>query len=301
MPPAVGWLSRSRVGYCDKTVDNSGCNAGASRGSWTLEEHEVVSWPMAAAACLARCRGCPQCAHISVSHQHRDCSWFEVCQQLHTDVAGFRSAPMIVRGDYVPQGSTGPDAELQQALDQDRLLQRQRQRMVRLQRRLEQTLEKQSRLLPQSVAERGDILLLLGVHSSPGRATERAFVRRTLNYEARAAPRHSSLYGRSRLNRRLLAASHVCQAGTSPLSPSVHLAPPVACALLLTQLSDPCNTPHACGAAPIASSSARGSSPAAALRQPRLLHCSLSRRSIQTLNYCRASWTEPRPTCPPRP
>jgi hypothetical protein len=41
-------------------------------------------WHAAASACLASCVACPRCAHISLSLNHRDCSWFDEssCQLL---------------------------------------------------------------------------------------------------------------------------------------------------------------------------------------------------------------------------
>ena len=85
MPDAdvEAWLSRASPGYCNITVANleSSCAFG-DRGVLGLSQAAASSgWKLAAAECLAKCSACPRCAHVSMSVQYIDCSWYAECDE----------------------------------------------------------------------------------------------------------------------------------------------------------------------------------------------------------------------------
>ncbi len=87
------WMSVARSGYCEKTVDGyAGDCENGNKGSWSLSAHEARTWGHAAAACVERCAGCSRCRYVSLSVNMLDCSWFNSCDELKTDVSGFRTA-----------------------------------------------------------------------------------------------------------------------------------------------------------------------------------------------------------------
>ena len=69
------WLHDSFRGTCGKTYDVGDCMVG-DKGAWVLPVH---TWRPAIAWCLAKCTTCPRCAHVSISLQYRDCSWYARC------------------------------------------------------------------------------------------------------------------------------------------------------------------------------------------------------------------------------
>ena len=98
MPPdvALHWLRTSRAGHCGATDSNNrGDCATGNFGNLGLNANEASNWTVAVSACLARCAACSQCKHISVSLQHRDCSWYAQCGATHTDVFCFRSGSVV--------------------------------------------------------------------------------------------------------------------------------------------------------------------------------------------------------------
>ena len=104
MALVVKWLDNSHHGYCDRTSGPGDCEAG-EKGSVSLTAHESQSWELAAAACLTRCSAsCRRCNFISVSLQHKDCSWFAHCRlnKLSSDPQGFRSGPALVAPPSAP-------------------------------------------------------------------------------------------------------------------------------------------------------------------------------------------------------
>lgn len=67
-------MPREHTGYCDGTDDGpSDCEKG-EKGMWQLSgELQGVG------DCIARCASCARCNYISISHTHKDCSWFNQC------------------------------------------------------------------------------------------------------------------------------------------------------------------------------------------------------------------------------
>ena len=76
------WLATAARGHCGFTVDDGSrqCDSGES-GALGLTGAERASWDAAAAACLAKCRGCARCHYISVSPRFGDCSWYARCDR----------------------------------------------------------------------------------------------------------------------------------------------------------------------------------------------------------------------------
>jgi len=95
---AAAWLHTARRGYCTTTVATNDCEG--DKGSFELSLCETSSWSLAVDACLKHCRSCAQCAFVSISIKHHDCSWFSKaidCTDLKHDVEGFRSGPLVSR------------------------------------------------------------------------------------------------------------------------------------------------------------------------------------------------------------
>ena len=96
------WLAMARRGYCAKTSDvrdemraapkctTPGATKGVLEG---FESQNWRSWSAASAQCQQLCRACAACQFISLSLQHKDCSWYSDCNldKLEVDVPGFRS------------------------------------------------------------------------------------------------------------------------------------------------------------------------------------------------------------------
>lgn len=89
------WLARSAEGFCGFTEADTGCQEGSSSGSWTLPAYlwnqGPEGWSRAVFWCLRHCARCDSCRHISVSIQHRDCSWFRECRVLQHNISGLRA------------------------------------------------------------------------------------------------------------------------------------------------------------------------------------------------------------------
>ena len=97
-------MDRGHHGYCAATTDHErGCRPGSRRGTWVLNAREAASWPQARAACARHCSSCAQCAFVSISLLHSDCSWYAADQckldRLQGDVHGFQtyeaSSPLL--------------------------------------------------------------------------------------------------------------------------------------------------------------------------------------------------------------
>lgn len=82
----------SAEGYCGATELGGDCTTD-STGAWALSRAQAASWDSAWDACSELCRSCQRCKFMSVSLQHRDCSWFYDCDlaQLSNAVRSFRS------------------------------------------------------------------------------------------------------------------------------------------------------------------------------------------------------------------
>ena len=104
---ATAWLRASRSGHCGATDSNRGDCVSGNFGNLGLSAFEASNWTMAVSACLARCATCARCRHISVSLQHRDCSWYAQCETTHTDVFCFRSGS-VVEPDAIARVSRPP-------------------------------------------------------------------------------------------------------------------------------------------------------------------------------------------------
>lgn len=81
------WPIDGRVwrGFCDTTTvvsERGECEAGASQGAWPMRHGSplgIIDVP----SCVAHCqRACgDRCRFVSVSHKHRDCSWYDACSR----------------------------------------------------------------------------------------------------------------------------------------------------------------------------------------------------------------------------
>ena len=76
-PPAIG----ARLdGLCDTTPDDPGDCTGGSKGSFRISDQAAGAFEAAMRECTARCRACARCTFVSLSLQHRDCSWYHACE-----------------------------------------------------------------------------------------------------------------------------------------------------------------------------------------------------------------------------
>lgn len=118
------WLASTGDGYCAATSPHPANCATDSKGSFKLKlkgssaESEEHNWILAASYCLSLCAACQNCRHITVSLQHRDCSWYRECNELYTDLGGglFKSGALSEFNStpHVQQSATrhawrGPD------------------------------------------------------------------------------------------------------------------------------------------------------------------------------------------------
>ena len=114
------WLRAAQRGFCGETDPAvvSDCRTDAF-GAWGLRAAEAVSWSSAARACVPRCMECANCRFVTISLQHRDCSWFAKCSagRLQQYIHGFRSAP--VRWDPLPMPPPPPPLSGMRPADAD--------------------------------------------------------------------------------------------------------------------------------------------------------------------------------------
>jgi hypothetical protein len=113
------WLGSASPGVCGTTEngDRGDCEAGHMGWLGYLTASESLTWETAVAACLSKCGGCARCQHISVSLEHRDCSWYNKCCKLSTvpPADRFKSALAVAdarrevgsRGVLLPGGLDG--------------------------------------------------------------------------------------------------------------------------------------------------------------------------------------------------
>lgn len=93
---ASRWLRAARPGYCAATERGEGNCSRDDKGAFP-QLVESATWAMAAEACVARCLSCARCHHLSISLDLMDCSWYNSCATLKTDVPGVRSAAVTRR------------------------------------------------------------------------------------------------------------------------------------------------------------------------------------------------------------
>jgi hypothetical protein len=93
--PTGRWLLRTTPGFCKQTTIAGDCTFG-SQGSWPLPRNLSTRWFDAAEYCIQLCLDCPKCAAISITLQHKDCSWYSECDTRslshHGMVADVRTA-----------------------------------------------------------------------------------------------------------------------------------------------------------------------------------------------------------------
>ena len=95
---AEAWRRDAVPGHCGITNGPTDCNA-ADKGSIQLPNSawptpnafgivhlrntsdKVKAWHTAVDACLAKCAACARCRYVTVSIQHRDCSWYSRCSK----------------------------------------------------------------------------------------------------------------------------------------------------------------------------------------------------------------------------
>lgn len=110
---------RGRPGHCGATERSSPGICLNERGSWELSKMQSASWNAAKAACLEMCSSCvgARCKVVSVSLQHRDCSWFSSCDRftMFSDFRTFNLPSKPLVGSQHSHKNVSTSAELQEA------------------------------------------------------------------------------------------------------------------------------------------------------------------------------------------
>ncbi len=100
------WLRSASRGHCGATtVDpRNDCSHGAS-SAFQLKVPRAASAEVFQAACLAACSRCSRCEFLSMSHKHRDCSWYLTC-----DLTALRGGGMGFVSGRRPKLASPPPA-----------------------------------------------------------------------------------------------------------------------------------------------------------------------------------------------
>ena len=69
-------------GHCGATRYGGSCQGGSS-GAWPLLQTDDLK--VASEECLRKCSRCARCRYISVSAEHKDCSWYASCDMSRLD------------------------------------------------------------------------------------------------------------------------------------------------------------------------------------------------------------------------
>ena len=102
----VDWTN----GYCGTTETGAGDCERGDRGSWILPSAKLVSWNVAAPACVELCRRCQRCNAVSLSLKFSECSWYSECARVQLLIggqpSGFRTVWNVHQGHTAPRPRT---------------------------------------------------------------------------------------------------------------------------------------------------------------------------------------------------